>query len=62
MRRIVDAGPLLLGLDLAFEIAGHALELGDHAFDLRDLAALLVDLKLLQPNERVTRLHLLVLP
>src|SRR5690242_18161935 len=58
MRRIVDAGALLLGLDLAVEIGRHALELGDHALDLRDLAAPLVDLKLLQPNERVTRLHL----
>ena len=52
MRRIVDAGAVLLGLDLAFEVAGDALELGDHAFDLRDLAALLVDLEFLQADER----------
>ncbi len=62
MRGIVDARALLLGLDLALEVAGHAFELGDHAFDLSDLAALLVDLKLLQANERVTRLHRLLLP
>ena len=37
MRRIVDAGAVLLDLDLALEIAGHALEFGDHAFDLHDL-------------------------
>ena len=53
MRRIVDAGAVLLGLDLALEIDRHALELGDHALDLRDLAALLVDLKFLQANERL---------
>ena len=52
MGRIVDAGPVLLDLDLALEIARHALEFGDHALDLRHLAALLVDLKLLQANER----------
>jgi hypothetical protein len=54
----VDAGALLLALDLAVEVGGHALELGDHALDLSDLAAPLVDLELLQPDERVTRLHL----
>ena len=52
MGRIVDAGAVLLDLDLALEIVGHALELGDHAFDLHDLPALFVDLKLLQANER----------
>jgi hypothetical protein len=50
----VDTGPLLLGFDFAVEIGGHALEFGDHAFDLSDSAPLLVDLKLLQPNEGVT--------
>ena len=55
MRRfVVDASAVLLGLDLALEIAGHALELGDHDLDLRHLAAPLVDLKLFQPNKRVT--------
>ena len=54
MAGIVDAGAVLLDLDLALEIGGHALELGDHVFDLRDLAPLLVDLKLLQANERLT--------
>ena len=52
MPRIVNSGAVLLGLDLAIEIAGHALELGDHALDLRDLATPLVDLKLLEANER----------
>ena len=54
MRGIVDAGAVLLGLDLALEVARHALELGDHAFDLRDPAALFVDLKFLQADERFT--------
>jgi hypothetical protein len=52
MAGIVNAGAILLGLDLALEIGGDALELGNHAFDLRDLAAFLIDLKLPQPNER----------
>jgi hypothetical protein len=52
MRGIVDAGAVLLGLDLALEVAGNAIELGDHAFDLRDPAALFVDLKFLQADER----------
>ena len=62
MRRIVDSGAVLLDLDLALEIGGHALELGDHGLDLRDLAPLLVDLKLLQANERLSGLHRLLLP
>ena len=53
MPGIVNPGTVLLGLDLALEIAADALELGDHALDLRDLPALLVDLKLLQANERL---------
>ena len=53
MPGIVDPRAVLLGLDLALEIDGDALELGDHALDLRDLAPLLVDLKLLQANERL---------
>jgi len=51
MTGIVDAGAVLLGLDLAIEIAADALEFGDHALDLRNLASLLVDLKFLQANE-----------
>jgi hypothetical protein len=58
----MDAGPFLLGRDLAVEIAGHALELGDHAFDLRHFPAFLVYLKLLQANERLTRFHRLIPP
>src|SRR5581483_6178228 len=50
---VVDAGAVLLGLDLALEIAGHALEFGNHAFDLRYFPAPLVHLKLLQTNERL---------
>jgi hypothetical protein len=52
MRRIVDTGAFLLGLDLALEIDRHALEVGDHAFDLGNPSALLVDLKFLQADER----------
>jgi len=51
MARVVDPGPVLLGLDVAIEIAADALELTDHGLDLGDLATLLVDLKLLQANE-----------
>jgi hypothetical protein len=50
VRRIVDAGTLLLGLDLMLEIDRHTLEVRDHALDLGDPAALLVDLKLFQAN------------
>jgi hypothetical protein len=50
---IVNPGAVLLDLDFALEIAGHALEFGDHAFDLHDLPTLLVDLKLLQANEGI---------
>src|ERR1700686_5355278 len=60
--RIVDAGAILLDLDLTLQIGGHALELGDHGLDLRDLAPFLVDLKLLQANKRLTGLHRLLLP
>ena len=48
------------GLDL--KIRRHAIEFGNHRFDLHDAAALLVDLKLLQANERLTRLHQQALP
>jgi hypothetical protein len=47
MAGIMDAGAVLLGLDLAVEIGGDAFELGDHRLDLGDLAPLLVNLKLL---------------
>src|SRR5215218_5950783 len=62
MRRIMNTGTILFGLDLAIEVDGHAFEFGDHGLDLRDPAPLLVDLKLPQANERLTRLHRLVLP
>src|SRR5436305_14434438 len=62
MRRIVDPGALLLGRDLAIEVGRHAVEISDHAFDLRNPAPLLVDLEFPQANERLTRLHRLVLP
>src|SRR4051812_10848701 len=62
MRRIVDPGTILFGCDFAIELAGHAIEVGDHAFDLRHPAPLLVDLEFPQANERLTRLHRLVLP
>ena len=48
MRRIVDPGAVLLGLDLALEVDRHAVELGDHALDLSDPPALLVDLEFLR--------------
>jgi len=54
MRRIVNAGALLLRLDLAIEVAGDSLEFADHDLDLSDLAALLIDLEPLQANERLT--------
>ena len=57
MRRIVDAGTILLMLNLAVEIDGHAIELGDHGLDLCDLAAFLVDLKFFQADQSLTRLH-----
>src|ERR1700694_504783 len=53
MAGVVNPGAVLLGLDLALEIAADALEFGDHALDLCNLAPLLVDLKLLQANERL---------
>src|SRR5262245_39210406 len=62
VRGIMDAGAILLGLDLAIEVDDHAFTFGDHGLDLRDPAPLLVDLKLPQANERLTRLHRLLLP
>jgi hypothetical protein len=52
--RIIDAGAVLLDLDLAFQLGGNPIELGDHRLDLRHLAALLVDLKFLQADEGFT--------
>jgi hypothetical protein len=49
----MNPGALLLYLDLTFEIDRHAVELGNHALDLRNPAPLLVNLKFLQPNERL---------
>ncbi len=49
-----DAGLLLLGGDLKFQLDGHALELGDHHVELQQLAPFLIHLKLLQPNEVFT--------
>src|SRR2546423_506593 len=46
MRRIMNTGAILLDLNLAIEVRGHAFEFGDHGLDLRDPAPLLVDLKL----------------
>jgi len=51
MLGIVDTGAILLELDLAIGIGGHAIELGDHRLDLRDLAPFLVDLKFFQTDE-----------
>src|SRR6185295_3910610 len=62
VRRIMDAGAVLLDRDLAVEVGRHAVEIRDHAFDLRNAAPLLVDLEFSQANERLTRLHRLVLP
>jgi hypothetical protein len=52
MPGIVNAGAILLRLDLAIQIDGHALELGDHALDLRDFPTPLVDLEFLEADER----------
>src|SRR6476660_504506 len=51
MTRIMNAGTILLDLDVALEIAADALELADHSLDLTDPATPFVDLKLLQANE-----------
>jgi hypothetical protein len=47
----MNAGAILLDLDVALEIAADALEFADHALDLGDAATPLVDLKFLQANE-----------
>ncbi len=58
MARIGDARALFLVGDLAIEIARHAGELRDHRLDLPNASAFLLELKALQPNDRVPRLHL----
>jgi hypothetical protein len=57
MARVGNSGPLLLGEDFAVEIGRHANEFGDHRLDLADAPALLVNLKALQPNKSIPRLH-----
>src|SRR5271167_1511369 len=57
MGGIGDTRPLLLVGDLAIKVADHAGEFGQHHFDLPNPAALLLELKALQPNKRVPRLH-----
>ena len=57
MGGIGDARPLLLVGDFAIEIADHAGEFGHHHLDLPNPAALFLELKALQPNKRVPRLH-----
>ena len=54
MAGIVDAGAVLLVLDLAVELGRDAVEFRDHRLDLGHLAPLLVDLKLLR-RMRVSR-------
>ena len=44
MTRIMNAGTILLDLDVALEIAADALELADHFLDLADPATPFVDL------------------
>ena len=52
MRRVLDAGAVLLGPDLAVEIGGHVLELADHVPEIGNLARLLVGLEPLEPQCR----------
>jgi len=54
MRWIVNAGSVLLGSNLAIEVAGGTLEFTYHELDLSDLAALIIDLKSFKANERFT--------
>src|SRR5918998_3066788 len=58
MVRVSDPGFLLFHSDLAIEISRHAVELGDHHLDLCNSPALVVDLKALEADERIPRLHL----
>ena len=56
--RVGDAGLLLLRGDFPVKVSRHAVELGDHHLDLRHPSTLLVDLKALEADERIPRLHL----
>src|SRR5580700_7682416 len=62
MCRVVNARAILLDANFALEVARHAVELGNHRFDLRYFASFLVNLKLLEPNKRLSGLHRLLLP
>ena len=46
MRRVMDAGPVLLGLNLALEIFRHAIKIGNHDFNLSDQPFLLIGLRI----------------
>src|SRR5262249_4285112 len=54
MRRIMNAGALLLDPNFAFKLRRDALEFGNHAFNLRHPATFFVDLEFLQADERFT--------
>jgi hypothetical protein len=43
MRRVVDAGPILLGTNVGFERVFHSFEVGDHGFDLKGPLASALD-------------------
>src|SRR5262249_37944969 len=62
MTRIMNAGAILLDLDVALEIAADALELADHGLDLGHPATPLLDVKFLQANGRLAGLHRLAPP
>src|SRR4029077_18561835 len=62
MCRIVYASAVLLEANFALQLTRHPVELANHRFDLGDFAPLLVDLKRLEPNKSLARLHRLLLP
>ena len=51
MRRVVDAGPVLLGPDIGFERVRHSFEVGDHGFNLNRPLARALDAELPQAVE-----------
>ncbi len=53
-----DPGLLLLHGDFPIEISRHAVEFRNHHVDLRDPPTFFVDLKALEADERIPRLHL----
>lgn len=57
MIHIRDAGLFFFGLDLRFELAGHALKIRDHHVDLRKLARFILYLEMLQTKQVFTRFH-----